>query len=669
VFYPIFSDQITQTVSWGATGITDSYGTWVFATPFKLPGLPAGTVYGFDIAMKSSSSAWQTGIPYPTYLNTNVFAGGFKYTCAQTGTQGSASSTVQPDSGRDREFHLDMDAITIGDTTAPTLVSIGDNVSGGPIYEDQVQVIYTLTFDEAINASTIDLADFENLGSGVSIDSVASVQNTTPYPAASVVKVVLGISGTGTLKLGVKSGSNIADLAAPTPNLVTSPAADDTMIAVNTGTNPGTGNRWWDGPTTTGLTNGASNGGSGTWQNGTTTTWDRGFGFAGPVAWNNSNNDNAIFGGTPGTVALGTDISLGNLTFDLAGAYTVNGGTLNFAPGSTIRTSDNRYSQTITSAITGSPAVETKDFGAGNTYLGFVFAPASGTQTLGTILNPNNTGNTDTAGVTLGGSTTGNSVVSIDYAGGDQYADVIKTGKGTWTSGNIRTGTIRFNQGTLVINGTATAMYNGFVYTAGTLRGNAMLRRNDRRGNHDILSGFTVAPGNGVGTITILDGTTQTPSAVQQFTTFKAGAIYEWEVGSASQDTVHIAAGKLQLDGFTLKILDAGGTPAVGTQLPVFTYDLAKLPKTSTTPGGDVLFTFVRDQTSIDGTTTVAIEVGTTLAAWPDSYSVPGTAVANNPGVTVIKDAPVAGKDTVTLTLPRAPEAKKFARLKVVVAP
>jgi hypothetical protein len=290
-------------------------------------------------------------------------------------------------------------------------------------------------------------------------------------------------------------------------------------------------------------------------------------------------------------------------------------------------------------------------------------------------------------------------------------------------------------------------MYNGFVYTAGTLRGNAMLRRNDRRGNHDILSGFTVAPGNGVGTITILDGTTQTPSAVQQFTTFKAGAIYEWEVGSASQDTVHIAAGKLQLDGFTLKILDAGGTPAVGTQLPVFTYDLAKLPKTSTTPGwtvgtlaltdngtgtiyltglsktaggyalwaatnapsgtagadydgdgvtngveyvlggtkdtndlaklpitsttpgGDVLFTFVRDQASIDGTTTVAIEVGTTLAAWPDSYSVPGTAVANNPGVTVVKDAPVAGKDTVTLTIPRAPDAKKFARLKVVVGP
>ena len=95
------------------------------------------------------------------------------------------------------------------------------------------------------------------------------------------------------------------------------------------------------------------------------------------------------------------------------------------------------------------------------------------------------------------------------------------------------------------------------------------------------------------------------------------------------------------------------------------TNDLAKLPKLSTTPGGDLLFTFERDQASIDGTTTAAIEAGTDLTAWTP-YAVPNGATGPvNPGVTVVKDSPVAGKDTVTLTIPRAPDAKKFARLRV----
>jgi hypothetical protein len=97
------------------------------------------------------------------------------------------------------------------------------------------------------------------------------------------------------------------------------------------------------------------------------------------------------------------------------------------------------------------------------------------------------------------------------------------------------------------------------------------------------------------------------------------------------------------------------------------TNDLAKLPKPTTT-GGNLVFTFERDQDSIDGTTSVAIELGTTLDAWPDSYPVPATAVSNNPGVTVVKDSP-AGFDTVTLSVPQAPDARKFARLKVTVTP
>jgi hypothetical protein len=91
--------------------------------------------------------------------------------------------------------------------------------------------------------------------------------------------------------------------------------------------------------------------------------------------------------------------------------------------------------------------------------------------------------------------------------------------------------------------------------------------------------------------------------------------------------------------------------------------DLGKLPAVATS-GGNLVFSFIRDQASIDGATIVGIEVGNNLADWTTSYPVPGTAVANNPGVTVQKNVPAPGNDTVTLTLPLS-NLKKFARLKV----
>lgn len=95
--------------------------------------------------------------------------------------------------------------------------------------------------------------------------------------------------------------------------------------------------------------------------------------------------------------------------------------------------------------------------------------------------------------------------------------------------------------------------------------------------------------------------------------------------------------------------------------------DLDKLPEVST-GGTDLVFTFDRNQDSIDGTTVVEIEVGTTLASWPDVFVVPGGAAANNPGVTVVKDTS-PGFDTVTLTVPRGADPAKFARLNVTVTP
>jgi hypothetical protein len=97
---------------------------------------------------------------------------------------------------------------------------------------------------------------------------------------------------------------------------------------------------------------------------------------------------------------------------------------------------------------------------------------------------------------------------------------------------------------------------------------------------------------------------------------------------------------------------------------------LSKMPVLATS-GANMTFTFQRATGSIDPKTAVFIETSTDLVTWttaPSPYTVPDSAVANNPGVTVVEDTS-PGFDTVTLTVPQAPDAKKFARLKVVITP
>ncbi|MCW1923909.1 autotransporter-associated beta strand repeat-containing protein [Luteolibacter arcticus] len=96
------------------------------------------------------------------------------------------------------------------------------------------------------------------------------------------------------------------------------------------------------------------------------------------------------------------------------------------------------------------------------------------------------------------------------------------------------------------------------------------------------------------------------------------------------------------------------------------TKDLGKLP-TLTTPGGNLVFTFLRDQVSKTVDTGVFIDVGTTLTAWPSTYTVGNNTAGSTTGVTVTDN--LNGTDTVTLTIPRAPDDKKFARLRVEISP
>ena len=572
-FYEIYSEVATEFTTWPV----NSYGTWTFDTP---PVLHSNVVYGVDVGINSSTVSWQSGIPYLLHINANTFADGAKFSSLRVpgNPTGMGTDVMYMDSNRDRVFHLDMTSTTIVDTTSPTLTNFVDSVSGGPIFEDQVQVTYTLYFDESIDDTTIDIADFENLGTGVSLDSIVSINQTMPHPLPAVIEIVFGISGTGTLQLGLVSGSDITDMYT---NTINSPASDGDTITVNSGSTPVAGMLYWDGPTTNGITDGVSQGGSGTWSQ-TVTSWDMGFGFADPFAWNNATAPTAILGGVPGTVTVDEAITLSNLTFTITGDnknYTVEGETLNFTPGAVISVSDNRAWQTIKCAVTGSPDVTVKDWGAGNQYEGIRFAPSSGTQTLGDVLNPIHTAehNTDKSGFAMGGSTAGNSVASINYGGNDRYGTVYVEGTADseWTVGSIRTGTIRVSGGSIIITNNVESAYGGLQATGGKLGGAFDWVETDRRTSAYIYSGSTVAPGNSVGTITwYWAGTAGVNAGENDYSLwFKDGSTYEWEVGPAATDTIHLTNGRLYVDNMVLKIQDAGGTPSASDQLPVFTYD------------------------------------------------------------------------------------------------
>lgn len=96
------------------------------------------------------------------------------------------------------------------------------------------------------------------------------------------------------------------------------------------------------------------------------------------------------------------------------------------------------------------------------------------------------------------------------------------------------------------------------------------------------------------------------------------------------------------------------------------TNDLDQLPVVAD-DGTNMTFTFVRDQDSADAGVSTVIEVGTDLVSWPSTYTVGADTGNSTDGVTVSDNED--GTDTVVLTVAKAPDAKKFARLKVVVTP
>jgi autotransporter-associated beta strand protein len=137
------------------------------------------------------------------------------------------------------------------------------------------------------------------------------------------------------------------------------------------------GTRWWDGGTSDIVTNGTgdSAGGAGTW-NTMLRNWDQGNGLS-HVAWTNANNDTAIWGGTAGTVTLGTGITVGGLVFNTA-SYVLDGSNQTFGVSGTI---SNSGLATVSSVIAWAASLTktgsgTLTLGRANTYSGNTYASA-----------------------------------------------------------------------------------------------------------------------------------------------------------------------------------------------------------------------------------------------------------------------------------------------------
>ena len=167
------------------------------------------------------------------------------FSIANDPTDAGGRSTIRPNvTGADREAltlsfsqtsgsgtYLAMDNLTFDqvlpapDTTPPTVLDIVDDKSGGPILDTDT-VVYTVTFSEVMNATTVDASDFENVGSpAATIDSVTATGNPVVFEVT-----VSPESGAGTLQLQIKSGADIQD---PTGNaLLTTPLIADSEVIV-----------------------------------------------------------------------------------------------------------------------------------------------------------------------------------------------------------------------------------------------------------------------------------------------------------------------------------------------------------------------------------------------------------------------------------------------------
>jgi fibronectin-binding autotransporter adhesin len=316
----------------------------------------------------------------------------------------------------------------------------------------------------------------------------------------------------------------------------------------------------------------------------------------------------------------------------------------------------------------------------------------STTKTL--TLGSNNATGGNFSGSIEGASTTSNS--GTFNSSGIIAVTKVGTGVQTLSGVNTYTGPTTINAGTLALG-----VSNALANTTAVSIGNATLDAStftDTVGTLDLTSTARINLGTGAALAFANSSAVDWTGGSLTITgTFVSGSSLRFGTTSSGLTPAQLAritvsgvpAFALDANGYLIPGLTADYTSWKATNAPTgapsddfdgdgvangieyvlggtaFIRDFDKLPGFSTA-GGNLAFTFIRDQASIDGSTAITIEVGETLTDWQQSFPVPDTATTNNPGLTVVKNSPSAGQDTVTLILPLNPGGKTFVRLKVM---
>ncbi len=306
----------------------------------------------------------------------------------------------------------------------------------------------------------------------------------------------------------------------------------------------------------------------------------------------------------------------------------------------------------------------------------------------------NSSTTTDSTLTTTGTSTFAGILQNVIGTGTKKLNLTVAGGALTLSGANTYTGSTVVNGGTLAL-GASNVLSNSTAVAIGSATLNASTF-SDTVGTLDVTGSATINLGSG-GALAFADShlIDWSGGTLKITGSFVSGASIRFGTTSSGLSTAQLAL--ISAPGFSSIALNSTGFLTATTVVPYSTWkttnaptgtasddfdkdgvpngvefilggsngtkDLAKLPKISIS-GGNLLFTFNRDQKSIDGLTPVFIEASQDMSDWTTSYSVPDGAVSNNPGVTVVKNTS-PGFDTVTLQIPQTSGGRKFLRLRV----
>ncbi|MHA3772945.1 beta strand repeat-containing protein [Verrucomicrobiota bacterium sgz303538] len=310
---------------------------------------------------------------------------------------------------------------------------------------------------------------------------------------------------------------------------------------------------FWDGGATdiAGDGDSASAGGTGTWDL-TIKNWDAG---AVPhVAWTNGND--AVFGGTGGTVTVGTSLSAGNISFTSTG-YTIatTSGALTLTGGVTNVTGLNTISDVGGLNLSGAQAFDvTGGLVVSTAISGSATITKSGSGMLG--FSGANTGFTGKINITAGrfglngdaalGAVPGALVADSLTINGGILTDGIPTNANGTTFSNGGVYTINANRGVVIGNlgGTIQVGYNaaGRITIAGPVSGTGVLTKTDS-GDLALLGANTYSGGTTISGGAVIVG---------ELTT--GGSSLEGTSTSLGTGDVNVAGGQLILSGTNISI-------------------------------------------------------------------------------------------------------------------